>query len=237
MATVLRSRFGARFAWKTEVKSLQGISNDEVYEVASTGDGLIKGRTVTGGEKSKRGKSYFMNETSTRNTNGFAARTFAWKRTLRSERRQAKANSEIAFNCSLTPGGKESDIGNRFARRDSYQKWNTKTGKEIKSDATQSSTYGTFDKCPVLFVNELAPPTPVNFDAHQSREQSSCDPALVHGAARDCAGVPTNHVTLNVVAGNAWDETRIRTTIKSTAVNFFSRFKPEKKTKVVRIRI
>lgn len=222
MARVIISRFRERFTGKTKVVRLQGISDDELYEVTSDEDSL-KDRKVAGGEKSKRGKNYEMNETSKRNMSWFAARTDAWKRTLTSGRRQEKTSGEIAISCSLTSSGKK------------YQKWNTKTGKEIKSDITQSSSSETFDECPSLFMNELAPPTSVDFDGHLSYEQS-CDPAVVIEDGRD-RGVLTNHVTLNMSAANAWEETRNRTTTKATVMNFFSRFKRLKKSKVMRIRI
>ncbi len=219
MAGVLISRFKERFTGKTKVERLQGISDDELYGVARSED-VLKGRIVLGSKKTKRGKNYQMNETSKRNMNWFAARTEAWKRTLTSGREQEKASSEIAVSCSVMSNGKK------------YQKWNTKTGKEIKSDTTPSSSP---DKCPALFLNELAPPTSVNFDGKQSYGQS-CDPALVLEDTPG-SGVPTYHVTLNVAAANAWEETKNRTTVKSTVINFFSRFKRETETKVMRIRI
>ena len=152
----------------------------------------------------------------------FAAKTEAWQRKLTSGRRQEKAKSEIAVSCSLTSNGKK------------YQKWNTSTGKEIESDTKQSSSEA-FDKCPALFVNEVAPPTPADFYGHQSFGQS-CDPALVLEDTPG-SGILTNHVTLNVASANAWEKTKNRTALKSFVVNFLSIFKREKKTKVTRIRI
>ena len=223
MARVVINRLRARFAGKTKVVRLQGISDDELYEVASGEDGL-KDRKVSGGEKSKRGKNYEMNETSKRNTAWFGARTEAWKRTLTGGRRQEKASSGIAITCSVTSSGKK------------YQKWNNKTGKEIKSEAVKSSLLEPFDECPSLLMNELAPPTSDNFDGHLCYGQS-CDPAFAVEDDTDRTRVPTNHMTLNMSAANAWEETRNRTTIKATVMNFFSRFKREKKSKVMRIRI
>ena len=216
-------RLRARFTGKTKVVRFQGISDDEFYEVASSENGL-KDRKVTGGEKSKRGKNYEVNETSKRNTAWFAARTEAWKRTLTGGRSQEKTSSEIDISCSVTSSGKN------------YQEWNIKTGKEIKSETVKSSLSERFDECPSLFTNELAPPTSLNFDEHLSCGQW-CDPAVVVEDRCDRAGVPTNHVTLNMSAANAWEETRNCTTTKATIMNVFSRFKREKKSKVMRISV
>ena len=220
---VMINRLRARLTGRTKVVRLRGISDDELHEVAS-GEGGLKDRKVAGGEKSKRGKNYEMNETSKRNTAWFAARTEAWKRTLTGGRRQEKTSSEIAITYSVTLSGKK------------YQKWNNRTGKEIKSETVKSSLLEPFDECPSLFTNELAEPTSMNFDGHLLYGHSR-DPALVVANGTDRTRVPANHVTLNVSAANAWEETGNRTKTKATVMNFFSRFKREKKSKVMRIRI
>ena len=86
-----------------------------------------------------------------------------------------------------------------------------------------------------MFVDELAPPTPATLYGGKVDRQSR-DPAPIIEEAKD-SSVPTNHVTLNVTAGNAWEETRNRTTIKEILTKYFSRFKLEKKTKVKKARI
>lgn len=222
MARLIINRLRVRFAGKTEVVKLQGISDDELYEVASSEDGL-KNRKVPGGEKSRKGKNYEMNVTTKSNRTWFTARTEVWKRTLTGERRQEKANSKIAISCSVTSGGKN------------YQKWNNKTGKEIKSETVKSSLLEPFDEFPPLYTNEPS----VNFDGHLSFEQS-CDPALVVEDEPDRSHrtrALTNHVTVNMSTANAWEETRIRSMTKVTVMNLFSRFKREKRAKVMRISI
>lgn len=219
MARLIINRLRVRFAGKTKVVKLQGISDDELYEVASSEDGL-KDRKVPGGEKSRKGKNYEMNVTTKRNRTWFTARTEVWKRTLTGGRRQEKANSNIAISCSVMSGGKN------------YQKWNNKTGKEIKSETVKSSLLEPFDEFPPLYTNEPS----VNFDGHLSFEQSY-DPALVVQDEPDRTSALTNHVTLNMSTANAWEETRIRPMTKVTAMNLFSRFKREKRAKVMRISI
>ena len=221
MASVMINHFRERFTRKTQVEKLQGISDDELYCAASSEESS-KDTKVIGSKKPKRGRNYQMNETSKRNMPWFAARADAWKITVTSGQRKEKASSEIAVSCSVTSNGKK------------YQKWNTKTGKEITSNTIQSSSK-VFDKRPDLFVNELAPPTPVNFDGHQSYKQSY-DPALVLEDTPG-SGVLTNHVTLNVAAANAWEEKKKHATVKSIVISFLSKFKRENKTKVMRIRI
>lgn len=221
MDRVMINRLWARLTGKTKVVRLWGVSDDELQKVASSEDGL-KDRKVASGEKSKRGKNYEMNETSKRETAWFAARTEAWKRTLTGGRRQEKTSSEVDLTCSVTSSGKK------------YQKWSKKTGKEIKSETVKSSLLEPFDECPSLVTNEPAEPTSVNFDG-QLLYGHSRDQALVVENGTDRTSVPTNHVTLNLSAANAWEETRNRTTTKATIMNFFSRFKREKKSKVMRI--
>ena len=219
MARVTINRFRERFTGKTEVEKLQGINDDELYGVTSSED-VLKDRKVLGSKKAKRSKNYEMNDTSKGNVGWFAVRTEAWKRTLASRKRQEIARSEIAASCTVTSKGKI------------YQKWTAKTGKEIKSETVKSSFSEAFDECPASFVNELAPLTPVTFDGRQS--YGSCDPALVleHSFGSD---VPTNHVTLNVTAAKAWEKPKNQTTVKSTVINFCSRFKRGKETKVMKI--
>ena len=219
MARLIINRLRVRFAGKTKVVKLQGISDDELYEVASSEDGL-KDRKVPGGEKSRKGKNYEMNVTTKRNRTWFTARTEVWKRTLTGGRRQEKANSNIAISCSVTSGGKN------------YQKWNNETGKEIKSETVKSSLLEPFDEFPPLYTNEPS----VNFDGHLSFVQS-CDPALVVEDEPDRTSALTNHVTMNMSTANAWEETRIRPMTKVTVMNLFSRFKREKRVKVMRISI
>lgn len=219
MARLIINRLRVRFAGKTKIVKLQGISDDELSEVASSEDGL-KDRKVPGGEKSRKGKNYEMNVTTKRNRTWFTARTEVWKRTLTGGRRQEKANSNIAISCSVMSGGKN------------YQKWNNKTGKEIKSETVKSSLLEPFDEFPPLYTNEPS----VNFDGHLSFEQSY-DPALVVQDEPDRTSALTNHVTLNMSTANAWEETRIRPMTKVTVMNLFSRFKREKRAKVMRISI
>lgn len=76
-----------------------------------------------------------------------------------------------------------------------------------------------FYTCQSLFVSELAPPTPATLYRRQSYGQSR-DSGLVLEEAMD-SGASINHVTLNMSADNAWEETTNRTTIKSTLMDFF----------------
>ena len=225
LARAARTRFNLRFARETKVKRFQGINDEDAFENAESQTGL-KGKAL-----SKKGKNYEVNGASERNTNTFDARTVAWKRTLTTERRQEKTRQEVAYSCSVTHGEKEG--GSDWS--ESYQKWNTKTGKEIKSESTEPVFSELFDSCQSAFVTELAPPTPASIYGRQSSGQS-CHPAIVLEKAKD-SGVHTNHVALNVGAGNAWEETRTRTSIKSTLMGFLSRFKRQEKTKVKKVRL
>ena len=227
-ATAIRNLFNVRFAPKTKVKRFKEFDDQDFHEVAGAETGL-KEKTAFG-EKWKRGKSYAVNgDACKRETNVFVT----WKQTLVSGKRQVKKNEEVSLSSSLTSAKKEDNIVSYdFARRDSYQKRDTKTEKEIKSDSIQPVFSELFEICQSSFVNELAPPIPVTLYGRQS--YTLIDPAIVLEEAKDI-GVPTNHVSLNVSAGNAWEETRNRTTIKSTLTNFFGRFKRQNKSKVRKV--
>lgn len=225
MAGLIVSCFGV--SRKTRVERLEGVSDEGLYQVASGEDG-VRESSLFCGEKSKRSKNYETNEISAAKPHGFSGWTTTWKEKLTSGRRQLKANDESAFSCSVITNEKEGDICKCM------QRWNIKTGKEIKSDSTQTS-YETVDKRPFVFVNELGPTKPSNIYAYQSYMQS-CDPALLVEDAQD-SGVLTNHVNLNVSRGNAWEKAKSHSTVKSTVSDFFSRLHRTKKTKVTRIRI
>ena len=215
MARVVINRFRERLTGKTKVEKLQEISDNELNGVNTSSEDVLKDKNVVGSKKVKRSKNYEMNDTSEGSMTWFAVRAEAWKLiTLASGEKQQKERSEIAASCTVTSKGKI------------YQKWNAKTGKEIKSETVKSSFSEAFDECPASFVNELVPPTPVTFDTYQSYGQS-CDPAFVLEREPGNNGAPTYHVTLNVTAAKAWEKPKNHTTVKSTVINFFSRFKRE----------
>ena len=227
-----RGRLFLPFVQQTKVKRLHGINNEDFNEVASCQS------SVKDKQASKRGKNYEMNDTSKRNKNTFVARTFAWKRTLVTRRTLEKSGKETAYSCLPVPAEKEADRCNSsyLGRRDSHQTWDTKTGKRVKSESTKPDFSELFQTCQSPFINELAPPlTPVSLYRRQSYGQS-CDPAVVLEQTKGSC-VPTNHVTLNVSAGNAWEETENRTSIKTTVMGLFSRFARERKTKVKKVRL
>lgn len=206
--------FKGWFTAKTaKVKKCKRIDEDDFDEVAAVHvqTGWKEGSVF--GEKLKKGSNYLVKEE--RHSNVFSA----WKRAMASQPREKNKNREVSLS-----GGSSSCLESRSC----HKTWNTKTGKEIKSQSTQFAP-------PSMFVDELAPPTPATLYGGKVDRQSR-DPAPIFEEAKD-SSVPTNHVTLNVTAGNAWEETRNRTTIKEILTKYFSRFKLEKKTKVKKVRI
>lgn len=231
LARAARGRLFLPFVRQTKVKRLQGINNENFDEAAGCQSGLKDKQA------SKRGRNYALNDTSKRNKNTFVTRTFAW-RTLMPRRTREKSGKEIAYSCQLpAPAEKEADRCNAsyLRRRDFHQTWDSKTGKRVKSESTERDFLELFQTCQSPFVNELAPPTPASLYGRQSYGQS-CDPAVVLEQTKGSC-VPTNHVTLNVSVGNAWKETKNRTSIKTTVMGLFSRFKRERKTKVKKVRL
>ena len=234
LARAARGRLFLPSARQTKVKKLQGINYEDFDEVASCQSGL------NAKKDSKRWKNYELNDASKRDKNTFVTRTFAWKRTpLIARRTREKSGKEIVYSCLPAPAEIEADRCNAsyLGRQESpHQKWNTKTGKKMKSEASEPGFSELFQTCQPLFVYELAPPTPASLYRRQSYRRS-CDPAVVLEQAKGSC-VPTNHVTLNVSAGNAWEETKNSTSIKTTVMGLFSRFKQrERKTKVKKMRL
>ena len=218
LARTMRDHFNVRFTRKTQVKRLQGVDDEDLYEVADSQTDL-KGKTVSG-EKSKRGKKYKMNGASERNTNVLGTRADTWKRIMAKGRRQAKSREETVHRYSPTTTEKDGGNVSYFKKRDSCKKWNTETGKEIKSEPTQPVFLELFDTCQSLFVNELAPPTPATLYGRQSCRQPRDLPGILLEEAGN-SGISTNHVTLNVSAGKAWKDTRKNSELFDTSQSLF----------------
>lgn len=204
----------------TKVKKCKRIDEDDFDEVDAVHIQTGWKEASVFGEKLRKGSNYLIKEE--RHSSVFSA----WKRAMASQLREKNNNREVSLR-----GNSSSCLESRSC----YKRWNTNTEKEIKSESTQLAFPERFEARPSMFVDELAPPTPASLYGGKVDRQSR-DPALIFEEATD-SSVPTNHVTLNVTAGNAWEETRNRTTIKEILTKYFSRFKLEKNTKVKKVRI
>ena len=214
--------FKGWFTAKTaKAKKCKRIDEDDFDEVAAVHVQPRWKEASVFGEKLKKGSNYLVKKE--RHSNVFSA----WKRAMASQPREKNKNSgEVSSS---------GDSSSCLESRSCHKTWNTKTGREIKSESTPLAFPKLFEASPSMFVNELAPPTPATLYGGKVARQSR-DPALIFEEAID-SSVPTNHVTLNVTAGNAWEETRNRTTINEILTKSFSRFKLEKKTKVKKVQI
>lgn len=235
VTTAVGNRLFPRFVRKTKVKRLQGINNqdfDEVVELESSQTSLKTERL------SERGKNYELNGARKRNMNAFVTRTVSWKRTLTKERSQEKAGNKIAYNCSSAADEKDADNGDVcfLVRRDPLV--DTKTGKVVRrKEVTELLFSELFETSQdSLFVNDSTPPTPASLYGRRSFGQSH-DPAATVLAETMEIGVSTNQLTLNVSADNAWADTESRTSIKTILIGLFARLKPEKRTKVKKLRL
>lgn len=236
VTSAVGNRLFPRFVRKTKVKRLQGINNqdfDEVVELESSQTSLKAERV------SERGKNYELNGARKRNMNAFVTRTVSWKRTLTKERSLEKAGNKIAYNTgSSTADEKDADNGNVcfLVRRDPLV--DTKTGKVMRrKEVTELLFSELFETSQdSLFVNDSTPATPASLYGRRSFGQSH-DPAATVLAETMEIGVSTNQPTLNVSADNAWTETESRTSIKTILIGLFARLKPEKKTKVRKLRL
>ena len=215
------SPFKGWFTAKTaKAKKCKRIDEDDFDEVAAVHVQTGWKEASVFGEKLKKGGNYLVKKE--RHSNVFSA----WKQAMASQPREKNKKREVSLS---------GDSSSFLESRSCPKTWNTKTGKEIKSESTQLAFPELFEARLSMFVNELAPPTPATLYGGKVDRQSR-DPALIFEEATD-SSVPTNHVTLNVTAGNAWEESRNRTTINEILTKYFSRFKLEKKTKVKKVRI
>ena len=213
--------FKGWFTVKTaKVKKCKTIDEDDFDGVAAVHVQTGWKEASVFGEKLKKGSNYLFKEE--KHSNVFSA----WKRAMASQPREKNKNREVSLS---------GDSSSWLESRSCHKTWNTKTGKEIKSESTQLAFPELSEARPSMFVNELAPPTPATLYGGKVDRQSR-DPALIFEEATE-SSVPTNHLTLNVTAGNAWEETRNRTTIKEILTKYFSSFELEKKTKVKKVRI
>ena len=234
------SRFGVRIVRKTKVKKIKAVNEDEFYDAMSAQDGMsdevdYNGKRGTSSVGRKRGKKLFG-----RNKIAPAPESpEAWMKT--SGKAPRAANKYISQETCYTSKEVIVEEDGKMKMKRSTQKWDTKTGKEIKldkNDTDESSSSVAPD--PSSFLNVLKPFTTDNFNM--------CNP---DGSPRDLSrhvdeDVPgpsgirvTNEMVLDLTDGNAWEETEKRTEEKSMWSSFLSLFTRSgpKTTKVHKLRL
>ena len=233
------NRYRFRTVRKTKVEKLKAVNEDDFFNLTNSHAGGSDNLDYSGtldkpgrnsGHGKKRGKKRFK-----RNKVAPAPHVEAWKKAPR------VANScmrqEICYSSKIVI---EEEDGKLTLKR-STQKWDTKTGKEIKLDKTDStdSSSTSVGSDPSSFLNVLTPVTNDNFNLCNPNG-SSCDLSRyeddnVPGPSGVQAGKET---VLGLTDDKAWVETKKHEERKSTLSNFLARFKRSgpKTTKVRKLR-
>lgn len=161
------SPFKGWFTAKTaKAKKCKRIDEDDFDEVVAVHVQTGWKKASVFGEKLKKGSNYLVKKE--RHSNVFSA----WKRALASQPREKNKKGEVSLS---------GDSSSFLESRSCPKTWNTKTGKEIKSESTQLTFPELFEARPSMFVNELAPPTPATLyggkvDSHVTQHSSSRRP-------------------------------------------------------------
>ena len=233
------NRYRFRTVRKTKVEKLKAFNEDDFYDLMNSHGGESDKVDYSGtldkpgrnsGHGKKRGKKRFK-----RNKVAPAPHVEAWKKAPR------VANScmrqEICYSSKIVI---EEEDGKLTLKR-STQKWDTKTGKEIKLDKTDSTdcSSSSVGSDPSSFLNVLTPVTNDNFNLC-GLNGSSCD--LSRHEDDDVPGPsgvqPGQETVLDLTDGKAWVETKKPDDKISTLSNVLARFKRSgpKTTKVRKLR-
>lgn len=235
------SRFGVRIVRKSKVKKLQAVDENAFYDVMSSHAG-VNDKVDDGGKLDKRG----TNCDGKRHGNRFFKRNKvapapekeeAWSKT--SAKTPRAANKYRCQEISYTESEVLVEKDGKMTLKTSRQKWDLKTGKEIKLDKDETGeSSSSLETDPSQFLNVLTPPTTDNFNVCNS-DESSCDLFSTEDNVPGTSGVRvTNEMVVDLTDGIPSEETGKSTEKKSALSNFLSRFnRGPKTTKVRKIRI
>ena len=233
------SRFGVRIVRKSKVKKLQPVDEYKFYDVNSApaeedskvDDGGKLSKRVNGGDK-RRAKRVFK-----RHKVAPAAEKEAWSNT--SAKTLPAANKHRCQEISYTESENLVEEDGKMTLKTSRQKWDLKTGKEIKLhiDETRESS-SSFSTDLSQFLNVLNSPATDNFNICNS-DGSSCDLFSTKDNVPGTSGVRvSNEMVLDLTEGNSSEKSGKKTEKKSALSNFFSWFnRGPKTTKVRKFRI
>ncbi len=229
------SRCGFRIVRKTKVKKLKVVDDDEFYDVTSchaevndkVDDGRKLGKRRKNGDVKKRERKAFRI-----NRVAPAPEVEAWRKT--SGKTPRAENKYICVESCYTATTVFVEEDGKMVLKRSAQKWDTKTGKEIKLDNNETNeSSSSVDTDPSSFLSVLTPRTTDNFNLCDLFYHEDDD---VPGPSSDCV---MNEMVLDLTDAKEWEDTGKRAKKKSTLSNFLSRFQRSgpKTTKVHKIRI
>ena len=200
------SRFGVRIVRKSKVKKFQPVDEDNFYDVMSApaeeGDKVDDGGKLNkrvNGDGKRRAKKFFK-----RNKVAPAAEKEAWSNTSAKTLRAANKHrcQEISYNESENLVEEDG----KMTLKTSRQKWDLKTGKEIKLDIDETRESSSFSTDLSQFLNVLNSPATDNFNICNS-EGSSCDLFSTKDYVPGTSGVcVTNEMVVDLTEDNTLEE-------------------------------
>ena len=227
------SRFGIRIVRKTKLKKFQAVDGGDFYDVTSSHVEESDNRD----RKKKRKKAFKRNKVVPAPGN-----EEAWSKT--NGKNPRAANKYLVQESCYTDHTEIVEEDGKMTLKISRQKWDLKTGKEIKLDKneTQESSSSVSTNLMLSFVNVLTPPTADNFNVCNSDpyQVSSCDLFCPIDDAPGPSGVGVkNEIIIDLTKDNDWVDTGKCIKKKSSLSKFLSKFRRREpnNTKVRKIRL
>ena len=222
------SRFGIRIVRKTKLKRFQAVDGSDFYDVTSSH--VEESENCDG--KKKRKKAFKRNKVAPA-----PGKAEAWSKT--NGKKPRAANKYLVQESCYTDHTEIVEEDGQITLKTSRQKWDLKTGQEIKHDKneTQQSSSSVSTDFMSSFVNVLTPPTADNFNVCISDpyQVSSCDLFCPIDDAPGPSGVGAkNEIIINLTEDNDWVDTGKCIKKKSALSKFLSKFRREPNTTKVR---
>ena len=235
------SRFGVRIVRKSKVKKLQRVDEHDFYDVMSApaeeddkvdDDGKLSKREKNGDGKRRAKRVFKRNKVAPA-----TEKEEAWSKT--SAKTPGASNKHRCQEISYTESENLVEEDGKTTLKTSRQKWDLKTGKEIKLDIDETrESSSSFSADPLQFLNVLNSPATDSFNVCNS-DGSSCDLFSSMDNVPGTSGVRvTKEMVVDLTEGDTWKESGKKTEKKSALSNFLSWFsRGPKTTKVRKIRI
>ena len=222
------NRFGIRIVRKTKLKKIQAVDGSDFYDVTSS----QVGESDNCDGKKKRKKVLKRNKVTPA-----SGRDEAWIKT--SGKKPHAANKYLVQESCYTDHTEIVEEDGKMTLKTSPQKWDLKTGKEIKLDKgeTDESSSSVSADFMSSFVNVLTPPTADNFNVCNSDpyQGSSCDLFCPIDDVPGPSGVGVkDEIAINLTDDNDCVDTEKCIKKKSPLLNFLSKFRRGPETTKVR---
>lgn len=222
------SRFGIRIVRKTKLKKFRAVDSSDFYDLTS----LHAEESDNCDGKKKRKKALKRSKVVPA-----PGKDEAWSNT--NGKKPRAANKSLVQESCYTDHTEIVEENGKMTLKTSLQKWDLKTGKQIKLDktATDESSSSVSTDFMSSFSNVLTPPTADNFNVCNSDpyQGSSCDLFCPIDDVPGPSGVDVkNEIILDLTEDNDWVDTGKCIKKKSALSKFLSKFRRGPETTKVR---